>query len=96
MAACSATTNMPGVGRLSCMLQYNHPAFHEWHGHEGQVVIAASWADERRRIGFAELNGLRTMLSGVEVADTDGTALAIFGWLSQRPQVLAAVTKLLR
>lgn len=49
--------------------------------------MAVEWGDNRRRVGFSELNGLRTLLAGVATANDDEIALALLGYLIEHPGV---------
>jgi hypothetical protein len=87
---CRARTAVAGFGAVACVLNdHGTDTWHRWQAAQGGTAIAVEWGDDRRRVGFAELNGLQTVLSKVDRSDADALALALSGWLGERPDVLA-------
>ena len=86
---CRSSKNVPGLGTVSCCYSdTNHPRLHRYQRADaGGTAIVVEWADQSRRVGFAELNGLDTLLSTVPLLPDAEVGLALAGWLNERPGV---------
>lgn len=82
-------------GLLTCCLSEHGPE--TWHriqwANDG-AAYAVEWGDDRRRVGFADLNGLQTVLSATPTTRPAEVALALSGWLAMHPEVHAELRKL--
>ena len=91
---CSGKTTIAGFGVVPCSLApHDDKSYHRWQAERDGVAVAVMWTDNRRRIGFAEINSLQTLLSGVQPLDPEATGLAIAGWLLDRPAVAEAIAR---
>lgn len=87
-SGCGATRVVAGFGTVRCSLAaHGTDTFHRWQSAAEGVGFAVMWGDSHRRIGFAEINGLSTVLTGLATANDEEIATALFGWLSDRPGV---------
>jgi hypothetical protein len=71
----------------TCCLTGSHDGLHRWQGSSGDVAVVVEWGNDRKRVGVAELNGLRPVLAAVREAPDEEIALALLGYLADRPGV---------